>query len=134
MQPLPEILLPECYHGDPLTLSIRLVRARTRPGPVNYNSVMERSALITLFLSAAFCSSLIAEQPILQPYSFGFSFEGPALGLECVAALMSDPGKFFESVRAESPTARPVCIGQLLESLTPELPPVRCLKHAAERH
>lgn len=81
---------------------------------------MERGALVTLLFSAAFCSLLIAEQPILQPNSYGSSFEGPALGLECVAALKSDPGGFLDTVRAKSPGARRACVGQLLESLTPE--------------
>lgn len=73
-----------------------------------------------LLASALFGASLIAEQPILQPKSYGFSFEGPAINLECVAALKSDPGKFIESVRSKSSDACRACVDQLLQSLAPE--------------
>jgi hypothetical protein len=81
---------------------------------------MKRGAPSGLLLLAAGCFSLIAEQPILQPNSYGYSFEGPALGLECVAALKADPARFYETVRARSPALRRPCVGQLVQALTPE--------------
>jgi hypothetical protein len=81
---------------------------------------MARSVRITLLFSAAFCSPLIAEQPILQPQRFVYRFEGPALGLECVGTLKREPEKFSTAFRAKSADARRTCVAQLLQSLTPE--------------
>ncbi len=80
---------------------------------------MERAGT-ALLLAATFCSCLTAEQPIRQPNSYGNSFNGPALALECVARLKADPARFFQTVRSESPEARRTCVNQLLQSLTPE--------------
>jgi hypothetical protein len=81
---------------------------------------MDQRVLTSLLLAVACCFPLVAEQPILQPNSYGYSFEGPALRLECVATLKADPAKFYETIRARSPILRRVCVGQLVQALTPE--------------
>lgn len=66
----------------------------------------------------SFCQA--PEHPIIQPNSFGYGFEGPALSLGCVALLKADPQQFVERVRAKPPQARRDCVQDLLQSLTPE--------------
>jgi hypothetical protein len=50
----------------------------------------------------------------------GWSFEGPALSLECVALLKADPTRFTETIRSRPPDSRRACVNQLLRSLTLE--------------
>jgi hypothetical protein len=82
---------------------------------------MERLAC-TILLAAAWCHSQVGDHPISQPSSYGYSFEGPALALECVALSKAnpDPGSFFSLIRAKSPQDRKTCLSQLLQALTPE--------------
>ena len=86
-----------------------------------YDPVMER-LVCTILVAAAWCHSQAGNHPILQPNSYGYSFEGPALALECVALLKAnpDPGSFFSLIRAKSPQDRQECLNQLLQALTPE--------------
>src|SRR4051812_28944412 len=72
-----------------------------------------------LLTAAISCCCLSADQPIMQP-NMSWSFEGPALSLECVALLKVDPTRFPAAVRSRSPDSRRACVDQLLQSLTPE--------------
>src|SRR5262249_22730192 len=57
---------------------------------------------------------------LIQPSSYGSSFEGPALALECVAVLKrGEERRLVEIFRAKSSRERRVCLDQLLRSLTP---------------
>jgi hypothetical protein len=56
----------------------------------------------------------------VQPNSFGYSFEGPALQLECVAALKADKAAFLRRFPTTPRELRRPCFAQLLQSLTPE--------------
>jgi len=78
------------------------------------------AGILRAMAGAAFCVCLAAGQPIRQPNSYGYRFEGPALKLQCVALLKSAGAGFSEAVRAKAPEGRRACLGQLLESLTPE--------------
>jgi hypothetical protein len=56
-----------------------------------------------ILLTAAISGCLNAEQPIVQPGSMGWGFDGPALSLECVVLLKADPKQFPETVRSSCP-------------------------------
>lgn len=73
---------------------------------------------IAVLLAAALSCSLSA-QPIVQP-NMSWSFDGPALSLECVALVKADSAGFVQAVRSKPPDSRRRCVSELLESLTPE--------------
>jgi hypothetical protein len=65
-------------------------------------------------------SLLSAEQLLIQPSFYGYSFEGPALRLECVATLKRGEEGLTASFRLKSAGERRLCLDQLLQSLPPE--------------
>jgi hypothetical protein len=71
-------------------------------------------------LSVACAFSQAVEHPIPQPNSYGWDFDGPALGLECVGALKTSAAGFPQRFAAKSTDERRVCLDQLFQSLTPE--------------
>ena len=81
---------------------------------------MGRRLALLLLLAALFCSCLPGDQALIRP-SYGMSFEGPALSLECVATLKNKGEEgLVESFRAKTRAEQRVCLDQILESLTPE--------------
>lgn len=72
-------------------------------------------------VSAFFLVSLYAQHVLIQPSSYGTSFEGQALRFECVAALKRGGERgLVEIFRAKSGRERRVCLDQLQQSFTPE--------------
>ena len=81
---------------------------------------MGREFALVLLLAALFCSCLPGDQALIRP-SYGMSFEGPALSLECVATLKNKGEEgLVESFRVKTRAERRVCLDQILQSLTPE--------------
>jgi len=82
---------------------------------------MDRTTTTALIVSAFVIVSLRAQHVLIQPSSYGTSFDGQALALECVAALKGDDARrLVEIFRAKSNRERRVCLDQLQQSLTPE--------------